>query len=56
LIPNLFKNLYLGGFSINAFARIAKYELDGWLGVVARPIEYIEDWMKVIKTQANQHV
>jgi probable F420-dependent oxidoreductase len=46
--------IYLGGSSPNTFARIAKYDLDGWLGAVAAPLENIENWISTMKTQANQ--
>jgi probable F420-dependent oxidoreductase len=44
---------YLGGFSPNTFSRIIKYDLNGWLGVVGGPLEYIENSIKSIKEQAN---
>jgi len=46
--------IYLGGFSPNTFSRIIKYDLNGWLGVVAGPLEYIEKSIKSIKGQASQ--
>ena len=46
--------VYLGGFSPNTFARITKYDLNGWLGVVGGPLEYIENTIKSIKGQASQ--
>ena len=46
--------VYLGGFSPNTFARITKYDLNGWLGVVGGPLEYIENSIKSIKGQASQ--
>jgi probable F420-dependent oxidoreductase len=46
--------IYLGGFSPNTFARITKYDLNGWLGVVGGPLEYIENSIKSIKGQASQ--
>jgi len=46
--------IYLGGFSPNTFSRIVKYDLNGWLGVVGGPLEYIESSIKAIKEQASQ--
>jgi hypothetical protein len=46
--------IYLGGFSPNTFSRIIKYDLNGWLGVVGGPLEYIENIIKSIKGQASQ--
>ncbi|HEY6886009.1 MAG TPA: TIGR03619 family F420-dependent LLM class oxidoreductase [Nitrososphaeraceae archaeon] len=45
---------YLGGFSPNMFSRIAKYDINGWLGAVGGPLEYIENSIKTIKEQANK--
>ena len=46
--------IYLGGFSPNTFARIIRYDLSGWLGLVGGPLEYIENTIKSIKGQASQ--
>lgn len=46
--------IYLGGFSPNMFSRIVKYDINGWLGVVGGPLEYIENSIKTIKEQANK--
>jgi probable F420-dependent oxidoreductase len=46
--------IYLGGFSPNTFSRIVKYDINGWLGVVGGPLEYIENTIKTIKEQANR--
>ncbi len=46
--------IYLGGFTPNTFSRIVKYDLNGWLGVVGGPLEYIESSIKAIKEQASQ--
>jgi probable F420-dependent oxidoreductase len=46
--------IYLGGFSPNTFSRIAKYDLDGWLGAVGGPLEYIENCIKAIKDEATK--
>lgn len=45
---------YLGGFSRNTFSRIIKYDLNGWLGVVGGPLDYLENSMKSMKEQANR--
>ena len=44
--------VYLGGFTPNTFSRIIKYDLNGWLGVVGGPLEYIENSIKSIRGQA----
>jgi probable F420-dependent oxidoreductase len=46
--------VYLGGFTSNTFSRIIKYDLNGWLGVVGGPLEYIENSIKSIRGQASQ--
>ena len=46
--------IYLGGFSPNMLSRIVKYDINGWLGVVGGPLEYIENSIKTIKEQANK--
>jgi alkanesulfonate monooxygenase SsuD/methylene tetrahydromethanopterin reductase-like flavin-dependent oxidoreductase (luciferase family) len=46
--------VYLGGFTPNTFSRIVKYDLNGWLGVVGGPLEYIENNIKSIKEQASR--
>jgi probable F420-dependent oxidoreductase len=46
--------IYLGGFTPNTFSRITKYNLNGWLGVVVGPLEYIENSIKSIKEQASR--
>jgi hypothetical protein len=46
--------VYLGGFTPNTFSRIIKYDLNGWLGAVGGPLEYIENSIKSIKGQASQ--
>jgi probable F420-dependent oxidoreductase len=46
--------VYLGGFSPNTFSRIVKYDINGWLGVVGGPLEYLENTIKAIKEQASQ--
>ena len=46
--------VYLGGRTPNTFSRITKYDLDGWLGIVGGPLEYIENSIKSIKGQASR--
>jgi len=46
--------VYLGGFTPNTFSRIIKYDLNGWLGVVGGPLDYIENNIKSIKGQASR--
>jgi len=46
--------IYLGGFTPNTFSRIVKYDLNGWLGVVGGPLEYIENSIKSMKGQASR--
>jgi hypothetical protein len=46
--------IYLGGFSPNTFARIVKYDVNGWLGVVGGPLEYTESCINAIKSNANK--
>jgi hypothetical protein len=44
--------IYLGGFSPKTFARIVKYDVNGWLGVVGGPLEYTENCINTIKGNA----
>ncbi len=46
--------VYLGGFSSNTFSRIVKYDLNGWLGVGAGPLENIENCINIIKENATK--
>ncbi len=46
--------VYLGGFSPNTFSRIVNYDTNGWLGVVAGPLEYLDNTIKTIKDIANK--
>ena len=45
---------YLGGFSQNVFSRIIKYDLDGWLGVLAGPFEYLQNSLTTIRDLAKK--
>jgi probable F420-dependent oxidoreductase len=46
--------IYLGGFSPNTYSRIVNYHANGWLGVTAGPLEYLENTIKTIKDMANK--
>ncbi len=46
--------VYLGGFSQNVFSRIVKYDLSGWLGVLAGPFEYLQNSLTSIKELAKK--
>jgi probable F420-dependent oxidoreductase len=46
--------VYMGGFSPNTFSRIVNYDTNGWLGVVAGPLEYLDNTIKTIKDIANK--
>jgi probable F420-dependent oxidoreductase len=46
--------IYLGGFSPNTYSRIVNYQANGWLGVTAGPLEYLENTIKTIKDMANK--
>jgi probable F420-dependent oxidoreductase len=46
--------IYLGGFSQNVFSRIIKYDLNGWLGVLAGSLEYLENSINTIKDNAKK--
>jgi hypothetical protein len=34
--------IYMGGFSPNAFSRIVNYDINGWLGPIGGPLEYLD--------------
>ena len=46
--------MYLGGFNQNVFTRIVNYDLNGWLGVLAGPFEYLENSLTSIKESAKK--
>ena len=46
--------MYLGGFSQNVFTRIVNYDLNGWLGVLAGPFEYLQNSLTSIKESAKK--
>jgi probable F420-dependent oxidoreductase len=46
--------IFLGGFSPNTFKRIIDYDTNGWLGLVAGPLEYLENTIKSMKEMASK--
>ena len=46
--------IYIGGLSPNTFSRIVNYETNGWLGVIAGPLEYLDNITKTMKDLANK--
>lgn len=46
--------IYLGGFSQGVFSRIIKYDLNGWLSVLAGPLDYLQNSIKTIKDLAKK--
>jgi probable F420-dependent oxidoreductase len=50
--PNI--PIYLGGFSPRTFARIVKYDTNGWLGLIGGPLDYLEDTIRAIKDKASK--
>jgi probable F420-dependent oxidoreductase len=46
--------IYIGGFSPKTFSRIVKYDANGWLGLIAGPLEYLDNTIKTIKDIANK--
>ncbi len=44
--------IYLGGFSPKTFSRVVKYA-NGWIGVVAGPLEYLEKSVKMLRDEAR---
>ena len=46
--------IYIGGLSPNTYSRVINYETNGWLGVIAGPLEYLDNTMKTIKDLANR--
>jgi probable F420-dependent oxidoreductase len=46
--------IYLGGFSPNTFARIVKYDTNGWLGGVGGPLEQLENTKKALEKNAKK--
>jgi probable F420-dependent oxidoreductase len=50
--PNI--PIYLGGFSPRTFARVVKYDTNGWLGLIGGPLDYLENTIKAIKDKASK--
>lgn len=46
--------IYLGGYNPKTFSRIVKYDANGWLGLIAGPLEYLDNTIKTIKDIANK--
>jgi probable F420-dependent oxidoreductase len=46
--------IYLGGYSPNTYSRIVNYDTNGWLGVIAGPLDYLDNTIKTIKDIANK--
>jgi probable F420-dependent oxidoreductase len=46
--------IYVGGFSPNTYSRIINYDTNGWLGLIAGPLEYLDNTIKTIKDIANK--
>ena len=45
--------IYLGGFSQKTFSRIVN-QANGWIGVVAGPLEYLDNSVKMLRDEARQ--
>jgi alkanesulfonate monooxygenase SsuD/methylene tetrahydromethanopterin reductase-like flavin-dependent oxidoreductase (luciferase family) len=45
--------IYLGGFSLNTFSRIAKYA-DGWLAAAAGSLEYLANGIKTLQGEESR--
>jgi probable F420-dependent oxidoreductase len=46
--------IYIGGYNPKTFSRIVKYDANGWLGLIAGPLEYLDNTIKTIKDIANK--
>ena len=44
----------MGGFSPKTFSRIVNSDANGWLGLIAGPLEYLDNTIKTIKDIANK--
>jgi hypothetical protein len=44
----------MGGLSPNTYSRIVNYDANGWLGVIARPLEYLDGTVKTLRDIANK--
>ena len=50
--PNI--PIYLGGFSESVFSRIINYDLNGWLSVLAGPLDYLQNSINMIRDMAKK--
>src|SRR6187200_126453 len=46
--------IYMGGLSPNTYSRIVNYDANGWLGVIAGPLEYLDSTIKTIRDIAHK--
>src|ERR687892_621999 len=46
--------IFMGGFSPNTFKRIINYSTNGWLGLIAGPLEYLENIIKSMNEMASK--
>ncbi|MFL6456704.1 MAG: LLM class F420-dependent oxidoreductase [Nitrososphaeraceae archaeon] len=46
--------IYMGGVSPNTYSRIVNYDANGWLGVIAGPLEYLDSTIKTIRDIAHK--
>jgi alkanesulfonate monooxygenase SsuD/methylene tetrahydromethanopterin reductase-like flavin-dependent oxidoreductase (luciferase family) len=46
--------IYMGGFNPNTYSRIVNSDANGWLGLIAGPLEYLDNTIKTIKDIANK--
>ncbi|MFL6318279.1 MAG: LLM class F420-dependent oxidoreductase [Nitrososphaeraceae archaeon] len=46
--------IYIGGLSPNTYSRIVNYDANGWLGVIAGPLEYLDSTIKTIRDIAHK--
>jgi alkanesulfonate monooxygenase SsuD/methylene tetrahydromethanopterin reductase-like flavin-dependent oxidoreductase (luciferase family) len=46
--------IFIGGFGPNTYSRIMNYDLNGWLGLIVGPLEYLENTIKTIRDKAGK--
>jgi probable F420-dependent oxidoreductase len=46
--------IFIGGFSPKTYSRIMNYDLNGWLGLIVGPLEYLENTIKTIRDNAGK--
>ena len=46
--------IYMGGLSPNTYSRIVNYDVNGWLGLIVGPLEYLENTIETIKDMASK--